>query len=170
MTTTTGTAAGQAAYVEIPVRFDFDSLAPKASRAVATLHKAAIADLAAAGVEQGLIELVRLRASQLNGCAYCADMHSADARSAGVSGQRLDLLPVWEDAPSYTERERAALALTESVTRLSETHAPGPVVAAALEVLGDQQTAAILALIVSINAWNEIGVTSRCWPVGLRAE
>jgi AhpD family alkylhydroperoxidase len=168
--TTTDTAAGQAAYVEIPVRFDFDSLAPKASRAVATLHKAAIADLAAAGVEQSLIELVRLRASQLNGCAYCVDMHAADARGAGVSGQRLDLLPVWEDAPFYTERERAALALTESVTRLSETHAPAPVVAAALTVLGEEQTAAILALIVSINAWNEIGVTSRCWPVGLRAE
>jgi AhpD family alkylhydroperoxidase len=168
--TTTQTAAGQAAYVEIPVRFDFDSLAPKASRAVATLHKAAIADLAAAGVEQGLIELVRLRASQLNGCAYCVDMHSADARSACVSGQRLDMLPVWEDAPFYTERERAALALTESVTRLSETHAPGAVVAEALAVLGEQQTAAILALIVSINAWNEIGVTSRCWPVGPRAQ
>ena len=62
---------------------------------------------------QGLIELVRLRASQLNGCAYCVDMHSADARSAGVSGQRLDMLPVWADAPFYTAQERAALALTE---------------------------------------------------------
>jgi AhpD family alkylhydroperoxidase len=168
--TTTDSAAAQAAYVEIPVRFDFDSLAPKASRAVATLHQAAIADLASAGVEQGLIELVRLRASQLNGCAYCVDMHSADARSAGVGGQRVDMLPVWEDAPFYTAQERAALALTESVTRLSETHAPEPVVAGALKVLGEQKTAAILALIVSINAWNEIGVTSRCWPVGLRAE
>ena len=168
--TTTDIAAAQAAYVEIPVRFDFDALAPKASRAVATLHKAAIADLAAAGVEQGLIELIRLRASQLNGCAYCVDMHAADARSAGVSGQRLDMLAVWEDAPCYTAAERAALALTETVTRLSETHAPGPVVAEALTVLGEQRTAAILALIVSINAWNEIGVTSRCWPVGPRAE
>jgi AhpD family alkylhydroperoxidase len=168
--TTTDSAAGQAAYVEIPVRFDFDSLAPKASRAVATLHKAAIADLAAAGVEQGLIELVRLRASQLNGCAYCVDTHSADARTAGVSGQRLDMLPVWADAPCYTAGERAALALTESVTRLSETHAPEPVVAEALKALGEAQTAAILALIVSINAWNAIGVASRCWPVGLRAE
>jgi AhpD family alkylhydroperoxidase len=133
--TTTDSAAAQAAYVEIPVRFDFDSLAPKASRAVATLHKAAIADLAAAGVEQGLIELIRLRASQLNGCAYCVDTHSADARSAGVSGQRLDMLPVWQDAPLFTARERAALALTESVTRLSETHAPEPVVAEALTLL-----------------------------------
>src|SRR6516225_870415 len=149
--TTTDTAAAQAAYVEIPVRFDFDTLAPKASRAVMTLHNAAIADLAAAGVEQGLIELVRLRASQLNGCAYCVDMHSADARKAGVSDQRVDLLPVWEDSPFYTAAERAALALTESVTRLSETHAPQSVVSRALSVLGPERTAAILGLIISIN-------------------
>ena len=168
--TTTDIAAVQAAYVEIPVRFDFDSLASKTSRAVAALHKAAVADLAAAGVEQGLIELVRLRASQLNGCAYCVDTHAADARAAGVGGQRVDLLPVWADAPCYTVQERAALALTESVTRLSQTHVPEPVVAEALRALGEVKTAAVLALIVSINAWNEIGVTSRCWPVGPRAE
>jgi AhpD family alkylhydroperoxidase len=165
---TTDSAAVQAAYVDIPVRFDFDSLAPRVSAAVMTLHKAAVADLKNAGVDQGLIELVRLRASQLNGCAYCVDMHAADARNAGVSGQRVDLLPVWADAPLFTAQERAALALTESVTRLSETHVPEPVVAEALKVLGEPKTAAILGLIVSINAWNEVGVTSRCWPVGLR--
>jgi AhpD family alkylhydroperoxidase len=167
---TTDTAAGQAAYVDIGVRFDFDSLAPGVSAAVSALHKAAIADLRKAGVEQGLIELVRLRASQLNGCAYCVDMHSADARAAGVSAQRVDLLPVWADAPLYTAQERAALALTESVTRLAETHVPETVVAGALAALGEARTAAILGLIVSINAWNEIGVASRCWPVGLRAQ
>jgi AhpD family alkylhydroperoxidase len=129
-----------------------------------------VTDLKNAGVDQGLIELVRLRASQLNGCAYCVDMHTVDARAAGVSAQRIDLLPVWEDAPVYTERERAALALTESVMCLFETRAPAPVVSAALQVLGEAGTAAILGLIVSINAWNEIGVTSRCWPVGARAE
>jgi AhpD family alkylhydroperoxidase len=168
--TTADTAAGQAAYVEIPVRFDFDSLAPRVSAAVNRLHTAAITDLGNAGVEQGLIELIRLRASQLNGCAYCVDTHTVDARTAGVDAQRVDLLPVWEDAPVYTERERAALALTESVTRLSQTHVPEPVVTRALKALGEAATAAILGLIVSINAWNEIGVTSRCWPVGPRAE
>jgi len=167
---TTDIAAGQAAYIDIPVRFDFDSLAPGVSAAVMALHKAAVADLKNAGVGQGLIELVRLRASQLNGCAYCVDMHAADARAAGVSGQRVDLLPVWADAPVYTEEERAALALAESVTRLSETHAPEPVVARALKILGEAKTAAVLGLIVSINAWNEIGVASRCWPVGLRGQ
>jgi AhpD family alkylhydroperoxidase len=158
------------AYVPIPARFDFDTHAPAVSGAVTTLHKAAIKDLANAGVAQGLIELVRLRASQLNGCAYCVDMHSVDARKAGVSDQRVDLLPVWEDAPFYTAEERAALALTESVTRLSETHAPQAVVTSAVTVLGPERTAAILGLIISINAWNQIGVTSRCWPVGLRKD
>jgi AhpD family alkylhydroperoxidase len=124
-------------YVTVPVRFDFDSLAPAVSGAVTTLHKAAITDLRKAGVDQGLIELIRLRASQLNGWAYCVDTHSADARSAGVSHQRVDLLPVWEDAPVYTAEERAALALTEAVVRL---------------------------------AANQIGVTSRCWPVAVRGD
>jgi AhpD family alkylhydroperoxidase len=168
MSTENSTVSPAEAFVAIPVRFDFDALAPKVSGAVTTLHKAAIADLANAHVEQGLIELVRLRASQLNGCAYCVDMHSADARKAGVSDQRVDLLPVWEDSPFYTAAERAALALTESVTRLSETHAPQSVVSRALSVLGPERTAAILGLIISINAWNQIGVTSRCWPVDAR--
>jgi AhpD family alkylhydroperoxidase len=161
--------AAPAAYVPVPVRFDFEAHAPAVSAAVMKLHKAAVADLAAAGVEQGIIELIRLRASQLNGCAYCVDTHSVDARKAGVSEQRVDMLPVWKDAPFYTAQERAALALTEVVTRLSQTHAPDEVVQEALMTLGEQQTAAVLGLIVSINAWNEIGVTSRCWPVGLRS-
>jgi alkylhydroperoxidase family enzyme len=97
-------------------------------------------------------------------------MHSVDARKAGVSDQRVDMLPVWEDAAFYTAEERAALALTESVIRLSETHAPEAVVAEALKVLGEQQTAAVLGLILSINAWNQVGVTSRCWPVDPREE
>jgi AhpD family alkylhydroperoxidase len=170
MTTEDITAGGAETFVPIPVRFDFETQAPAVSVAVTALHKAAIADLANAQVDQGLIELIRLRASQLNGCAYCVDMHSADARTAGVSGQRVDLLPVWEDSPVYTADERAALALTESVTRLSETHAPEAVVAEALRVLGEARTAAVLGLIISINAWNQIGVTSRCWPVGPRGE
>jgi AhpD family alkylhydroperoxidase len=165
-TTTTPTQPTQ----PIAVRLDFDSHAAGFARAMAHLDQAATKELDRVGFGPQLRELVRVRASQLNGCAYCVDMHSADARSAGVSGQRLDMLPVWADAPCYTAGERAALALTESVTRLSETHAPEPVVAEALKALGEAQTAAILALIVSINAWNAIGVTSRCWPVGLRAE
>jgi AhpD family alkylhydroperoxidase len=152
-------------YVPMPIRFDFDALAPATAKAVADLHQAAIDDLINAGIDPQLIELVRLRASQINGCAYCVDSHARDARKTGVSAQRVDAVAIWRDAPLFTETERAALALTDSVTRLAETHVPESVVADTLAVLGQQQTAAILGLIVSINAWNEIGATSRCWPV-----
>jgi AhpD family alkylhydroperoxidase len=156
--------------VSIPVRFDFDSLAPTTAKAVNTLHAAAIADARAAGLEQGVIELIRLRASQLNGCAYCVDMHGEDARTAGVTAQRVDLLPVWRDAPFYTREERAALDLVEAVVHLPETHAPASVVDAALAALGEAKTAAVLAVTMSITAWNQIGVTSRCWPVAPRED
>lgn len=168
MPTTTEPTTTQAGYVPVPVRFDFDALALATSKAVAGLHQAAIEDLTTAKVDPQLIELVRLRASQINGCAYCVDTHANDARGAGVSPQRVDAVAIWPDAPLFTEAERATLALTDSVTRLSETHAPDSVVADALRVLGQQQTVAILGLIVSINAWNEIGVTSRCWPISPR--
>lgn len=168
MPTTTESTATHADYVQVPVRFDFDALAPATSRAVAGLHRAAIEDLKNAGIDPQLIELVRLRASQINGCAYCVDTHANDARKAGVSAQRVDAIAIWPDAPLFTEAERAALALTDSVTRLSEAHPSDAMVADALRVLGEQKTAAILGLIVSINAWNEIGVTSRCWPIPVR--
>ena len=168
MTTTIGLTAAPASYVAVPVRFDFDTLAPATSKAVAALRQAAIDDLAAAKVDPELIELVRLRASQINGCAYCVDTHAHNARHAGASVQRVDAVAIWVDSALFTHSERAALALTDNVTRLSETHAPESVVAEALMVLGQQLTAAILGLIISINAWNEIGVTSRCWAVPQR--
>lgn len=165
--TTADTTDGRG-YLPVPVRFEFQALAPAVTAAVRALRKAADDELASAGVDQGLIELIRLRASQLNGCAYCVGKHTAGAREAGVSGQRIDLLPVWADSPVYTAGERAAFALTESVTRLSETHAPEVVVNHALTVLGPKRTAAVLGLIVSVSAWNQIGVTSHCWPVAVR--
>ena len=168
MPTTTGSTPAPASYAAVPVRFDFDTLAPATSKAVAALHQAAIDDLAAAKVDPELIELVRLRASQINGCAYCVDTHAHNARHAGASVQRVDAVAIWLDSPLFTHSERAALASTDSVTRLSQTHAPESVVAEALKVLGQQLTAAILGLIISINAWNEIGVTSRCWAVPQR--
>jgi AhpD family alkylhydroperoxidase len=157
-------------YVPVAVRFDFDTHAPSVSSAVSALHKAAVADSRKAGLDQGLVELIRLRASQLNGCAYCVDTHTVDARKAGVGNQRIDLLPVWEEAPCYTAAERAAFALVEAVVRLAETHAPAAVVQQARNELGEAKTAAVLGLIVSISAWNQIGVTSRCWPVDLRQD
>jgi AhpD family alkylhydroperoxidase len=151
--------------VDIPVRLDFDQLVPQFSRAVASLDHAATAELDRAGVEPRLRELVRLRASQLNGCAYCVDMHTKDGRVAGVTDQKLHAVAIWRDSGLFTAAERAALEFTESVTRLSETHVPGSVVDHARAELGEERLAALLALIVAINVWNTIGVTTRCWTV-----
>ncbi|HET8779584.1 MAG TPA: carboxymuconolactone decarboxylase family protein [Agromyces sp.] len=153
------------ALIDIPVRLDFDQLVPQFSRAVASLDHAATVELDRAGVEPALRELVRLRASQLNGCAYCVDLHSKDARTAGVTEQKLHAVAIWKDSALFTAAERTALEFTESVTRLSETHVPGAVVDRARAELGEERLAALLSLVVAINVWNAIGVTARCWPV-----
>ncbi|QDZ15224.1 carboxymuconolactone decarboxylase family protein [Humibacter ginsenosidimutans] len=145
------------------VRFDFDELAPGFSRALAHLDHAASVELDKAEIPIGLRNLVKLRASQLNGCSYCVDLHSRDARDGGESFQRIAAVAVWDEAHFFTARERAAFALTDAVTRVSETHVPDGVVAAALDVYTPVEVSALLALIVSINAWNEVGVTARCW-------
>ncbi|MBN9140047.1 MAG: carboxymuconolactone decarboxylase family protein [Micrococcales bacterium] len=155
--------------VTIPQRFDFDALAPVFSRAVTALHDAAEGEADRAGIDAGLRELMRLRASQLNGCAYCVDLHSRDAAEHGVVTQRIHAVAIWEDSPFFTAAERAALRLTESVTRLSETHVPESVVEEARAHFTEAQLAALLALIVTINAWNAIGVTARCWSPRLRS-
>ena len=101
---------------QIPVRLDFDALAAGFSRAMGHLDRAATKELDAAGIDPKLRELIRVRASQINGCAYCIDMHSKDARAIGETEQRLYALPAWPETPYFTARERAALAFTESVT------------------------------------------------------
>lgn len=151
--------------VSIPRRLDFDTIVPAFSRAVSALDDASTAELDRAGVAPALREILRLRASQLNGCAYCVDLHSKAARTAGESEQRLHAVAIWRDSSLFTAAERAALELAESITRLSETHVPDATVAAALEHFGDDQTAALIALAVTINAWNAIGVSARCWSV-----
>jgi len=151
--------------VDIPVRLDFDQLVPQFSRAIASLDHAATAELDRAGVDPALRELVRLRASQLNGCAYCVDLHSKDGRAAGVTDQKLHAVAIWRDSAFFSPAERVALELTESVTRLSETHVPEAVVDHARGELGEERLAALLALVVTINAWNAIGVATRCWSV-----
>ena len=109
---------------QIPVRLDFDSIAPGFSRAMAHLDQAATKELDRAGFDPQLRELVRIRASQLNGCAYCIDMHTKDARAIGETEQRIYSLPAWPETPFFTSRERAALAFTEAVTLLADTHVP----------------------------------------------
>jgi AhpD family alkylhydroperoxidase len=150
----------------IAPRIDFDALAAPVSRALSQLDHAATKQLDAAGIDQRLRELVRIRASQINGCAYCIDMHSKDARAVGEGEQRIYALPAWRETPFFSDRERAALSFTETVTKLAETHVP----AAAYEELeaefSPEEAAALLSLILVINAWNTIGVAARAWEPG----
>ncbi|HEX5479583.1 MAG TPA: carboxymuconolactone decarboxylase family protein [Dehalococcoidia bacterium] len=118
------------------------------------------------GLEHPLLELVKTRASQINGCAYCIDMHTKDARAAGESEQRLYALPAWRETPFFTPRERAALAFTESVTLLARDHVPSEDYEAVAAQFEPDEVAALLALIVAINAWNTIGVATRAWRPG----
>ncbi|MFK4837918.1 carboxymuconolactone decarboxylase family protein [Microbacterium sp. ZW T2_14] len=155
--------------VPVSTRLDFDALAPVFSRAVNQLDEAATQQLELAGIDEGLRELVRLRASQINGCAYCVDLHSRTARSVGVTAQRVDALAVWRESGLFTAAQRAAFALTEDVTRLSETHVPEGVLAEAVAAFGEEGVAALLSLIIAINVWNAIGVTTRAWSVAPRS-
>jgi AhpD family alkylhydroperoxidase len=151
---------------EIPVRLDVDSAVPAFSRAVSHLDNAATRELDRVGIDPGLRELVRIRASQLKGCAYCIDMHSKDARKGGESEQRLYGLAAWRETPYFTDRERAALAFTESVTLVADTHVPTADYAAVAEHFSPEEVGALLSLIVAINAWNTISVTTRAWVPG----
>jgi AhpD family alkylhydroperoxidase len=167
MTTTESTVEGTAqAPVQIPVRLDFDTLAPGFSKAMAHLDRAATKELDEAGIENRMRDLMRLRASQLNGCAYCIDMHTKDARAAGETEQRLYAVAAWEETPFFTARERAALAFTESVTRLASTHVPTADYAAVAAEFTPREIAALVSLLVAINAWNTIGVSTRTWEAG----
>jgi AhpD family alkylhydroperoxidase len=118
----------------------------------------------ASGLEQSLIELVKTRASQINGCAFCINMHTQDARKHGETEARLYLLNAWREAPGYTERERAALAWTEAVTLISETHAPDDVYEAVREQFSDAETVNLTMLIATINAWNRLAISFRAVP------
>jgi AhpD family alkylhydroperoxidase len=130
------------------------------------LDRAATKELDRADLDPKLRELIRIRASQLNGCAYCIDMHTKDARAIGETEQRLYALPAWRETPYFTSRERAALAFTESVTLLAGEHVPGPDYDAVAAVFRPDEVAALVSLIVAINAWNAISVATRAWEPG----
>src|SRR3954467_6079653 len=129
-------------------RLDWMKSAPQVAHALLGLQKA-VND---SGLEPALLELVKMRASQLNGCAYCIDMHTKDARAIGETEQRIYGLAAWRETPYFTPRERAALAFTETVTRLSETHVPGQAYQDVAAEFSPQQVAALVSLIVTINA------------------
>src|SRR5215217_936440 len=112
-----------------------------------------------------LAELIKMRASQMNHCAFCLDMHTRDARKRGVSEQKLHVLAAWEEAAGlFTEREQAALALTEAITDLGNGHVADDVYARAAAVFTDQELGQVIAMAVTINAWNRINVTVRTQP------
>jgi AhpD family alkylhydroperoxidase len=148
------------------LRLDFEQRAPEAYKALAHLDHAVAKELDRVGFDARLRELVRVRASQLNGCAYCVDMHSKDARKAGETEQRLYALSVWRDTPFFEERERAALAFTEAVTLMNVDHVPDGACEAVAEHYRGDEIAALVSLIVAINAWNAMGVSLHSWMPG----
>ncbi len=160
------TATDTAARPQIPVRLDFDTHAAGFARAMAHLDRAATKELDRVDFDPRLRELIRIRASQLNGCAYCIDMHSKDARAIGETEQRIYALPAWRETPFFTVRERAALAFAETVTRLADTHVPDEAYQQVAAVFSADEVSALVSLIVTINAWNTIGVATRAWEPG----
>src|SRR6516225_771785 len=145
---------------QIPVRLAFDSFAAGYSRAMAHLDQAATKELDKAGIDPKLRELIRIRASQLNGCAYCIDMHTKDARAIGDTEQRIYGISAWRETPYFTERERAALAFTESLTLVAADHVPTETYDAVAAHYSPDEIAALISLIVTINAWNMISVST----------
>jgi AhpD family alkylhydroperoxidase len=120
--------------------------------------------LASCGLERSLLHLVKMRASQINGCAYCLDMHSKDARAAGETEQRLYALNAWAETPFFSARERAALAWTEALTRVSETHAPDGVFQEVRQHFSEAETVNLATLVAMINAWNRLAIGLRAVP------
>jgi len=135
-------------------------LAPGAYKAMQALQ----AYVSQCGLEPKLMELVKTRASQINGCAFCLAMHTRDARKMGESEERLYLLDAWREAPLYSERERAALAWTEALTLVSETHVPDEVYAEARRCFSEVELVNLTMAVVAINSWNRIQVAFRALP------
>ena len=116
------------------------------------------------GLEPGLLKLVEMRASQINGCAFCLDMHFREAKKAGETDQRLYLLDAWRESPVYTDRERAALAWTDAVTLITSGHVPDDVFAQAREQFSETELANLTLAVVAINGWNRFNIAFRNMP------
>ena len=141
-------------------RIDVQAVDPEAREAIGAMD----AYVARSGLEPSLLELVRTRASQINGCAYCVDMHTKDARARGETEQRLYGLSVWRETPYYTDRERAALAWTEAVTLVHDGHVPDEVYAEARSQFSEQELIALTVAVIAINAWNRLAIAVRTVP------
>jgi len=147
-------------------RMDYAKAAPGAMRAMHGLETY----LAKCGIEPDLQDLVKLRASQLNGCAYCVDMHSLDARARGETEQRLYALPVWRETPFFSERERAAMLWTEKLTLIALDQVPDAVYEQVRPHFTDEELANLTLVIATINAWNRFGISFRDEPGHYRPE
>ena len=137
-------------------------LASGAVRAMLALQK----EVNGSGLEHAILHLVKIRASQLNGCAYCIDMHTKDARAAGETEQRIYALNAWRETPFFNERERAALEWAEAVTRVGDTHVPDSVYDSARRQFSEEEVVALTFALVAINGWNRIAIAFRA-PVGM---
>jgi AhpD family alkylhydroperoxidase len=145
-----------------PVRMNLSAAAPEAFSAMVNFSAQA-----ESGLPAGLAGLVKIRASQLNGCAYCLARHTGEALAAGESGQRLDALHDWRRAAVFTDSERAALALTEAVTLVAGEHVPDEVFAAAAQHFPEAELGQLLWTIAAINAWNRVAIATRLSPAGV---
>lgn len=144
-------------------RLNLYEAAPDAMKAMLALETY----VRGSGLEHSLIELVKTRASQINGCAYCLDMHTRDARAHGETEQRLYVLAAWRESPLFSARERAALAWTEALTLIADTHAPDDVYEDLRAQFSEAEVAKLSLLIVTINGWNRLAVGARAvHPVG----
>jgi AhpD family alkylhydroperoxidase len=138
-------------------RIDYTKVAPDALKAMLGLESY----VRHSGLEPSLLELVKMRVSQINGCAYCLDMHSKDARAAGETEQRLHVLSAWREAPFYSERERAALAWAEAVTQLPGNDVPDDLYTAVRRHFDEKALVDLTVAIVAINGWNRLAVPLR---------
>jgi AhpD family alkylhydroperoxidase len=141
-------------------RLDYVTAAPEAYKAMLGL-KTAVSRL---GIDHALLELIKIRASQINGCAFCLDMHTRDARKHGETEERIYQLSAWHESPAFTARERAALGWTDALTLIAETHAPDHVYDEARRHFSDQELVNLTLAVVTINAWNRLAVGFRRMP------
>ena len=141
-------------------RLDYQQIAPGAVHAMLALETY----VRQSGLERSLLHLIKTRASQINGCAYCLEMHTREARADGESEERLYLLDAWRESPAYSERERAALAWTEAVTLVADSHIPDEVYRAASQQFTEKELVDLTIAVIAINGWNRLAIGFRALP------
>ena len=147
-------------------RLNYQKVAPQALKGMLELEKY----VHNSGLERALYELVKTRASQINGCAYCLDMHTKDAREEGETEQRLYGLSAWRESPFYTERERAALAWTEALTLIAENDVPDSLYEATRKYFDEEEIVTLTMAIIAINGWNRLAISFRTLPGSYKPE